>query len=331
MITSKRYCNNCADEGPDYEGRKPKTQEILGWYEVTDKEKKDGIPIDDHVCCDGFLHKCQVCGFKKRMHLTLAEWKKLTDSDKQKLCDHAFKLINSKKVDVIRDGMLEIQGNIRDPDLIKPVIPRLLDFLKEDFGDFIVEEEDDYDEDNEDDEDQTIQQIDFSESAIDFPIPPAPEVRIGIQIGTSKPAPPGTLIRNAAIRTFGIVGRRKPELFSAAVPLIEKLIPNEESFSDESYYDPPEFHWVVDHAINTLRILKVEEKILEKYEKIHQRLLREDLQLYSDGYSWNPSEVWYDKRGRRRVGRYVKDGFMDHGSEPVRDKSYVGVPDVSDT
>jgi len=49
MITSKRYCNNCADEGPDYEGRKPKTQEILGWYEVTDKEKKDCLSPHEKI------------------------------------------------------------------------------------------------------------------------------------------------------------------------------------------------------------------------------------------------------------------------------------------
>ena len=238
------------------------------------------------------------------MHLTLAEWKKLTESTKQQLCDHAFKLINSKEIDVIRDGMLEMQGNLRfEPDLVKPAIPRLLDFLKEDFVDFIIEDDD------EDDEDQTIT----------------------IEFGGDKPATPGTLIRNAAIRTFGIVGRRKPELFSAAIPLIEKLIPNEESFSDESYYDPPEFDWVVDHAINTLRILKVEEKILEKYEKIHQQLFRINQQLHSDGYSWNSREVWHDKRERRRIGRYVKDRYVDHGNEPVHDKSHVGVPEMSDT
>ena len=34
--------------------------------------------------------------------------------------------------------MLEIQSNIRDPDLIKPAIPRLLSFLK---PDFITDEE----------------------------------------------------------------------------------------------------------------------------------------------------------------------------------------------
>ena len=75
------------------------------------------------------------------MHLTLAEWKKLTEPTKQQLCDHAFKLIDSKEIDVIRDGMLEMQGNLRfEPDLVKPAIPRLLDFLKEDFGDFTTEE-----------------------------------------------------------------------------------------------------------------------------------------------------------------------------------------------
>jgi len=235
------------------------------------------------------------------MHLTLAEWKKLTESVKQQLCDHAFKLINSKEIDVIREGMLEMQGNLRfEPDLVKPAIPRLLDFLKEDF---------------------TTEEA--SESSDEVNLGEIGGIKIGIEIkiGSQKPATPGTLIRNAAIRTFGIVGQRKPELFSAAIPLIEKLIPNEESFSDESYYDPPEFDWVVDHAINTLRILKVEEKILVKYEKIHQRLFRINHQLYSDGYSWNPREVWHDKGGRRRVGRYVKDRYVDHGSEPVRDKS----------
>ena len=57
------------------------------------------------------------------MHLTLAEWKKLTESTKQQLCDHAFKLINSKEIDVIREGMLEMQSNLRfEPDLVKPAI-----------------------------------------------------------------------------------------------------------------------------------------------------------------------------------------------------------------
>ena len=60
-------------------------------------------------------------------------------------------------------------------------------------------------------------------------------------------------------------------------------------------------------------------------------MLRENLQRHSDGYAWNPREVWCDKGGRRRVGRYVKDRYGDHGSEPVHDKSYVGVPEMSDT
>ena len=244
MITSKRFCSHCANDGPDYEGRKPKTQEIL-----------IPSPITSKCCQDGFLHKCQVCGFKKRMRLTLAEWKKLTESVKQQLCDHAFKLINSKEIDVIRDGMLEMQGNLRfEPDLVKPAIPRLLDFLKENF---------------------TTEKASESSDEVNLGKIGGIEIGIEIKIGSQKPATPGTLIRNAAIRTFGIVGQRKPELFSDAIPLIEKLIPNEESFSDEWYYDPPEFDWVVDHAINTLRILKVEEKILKKYEKIHERLKRE--------------------------------------------------------
>ena len=293
MITSKRYCSNC-------DSAKPTLQEIL-----------IPSPITTKCCSDGFTHKCQVCSFKKRMHLTLAEWKKLTESVKQQLCDHAFKLINSKEIDAIREGMLEMQGNLRfEPDLVKPAIPRLLDFLKEDF---------------------TTEKASESSDEVNLGKIGGIEIGIEIKIGSQKPATPGTLIRNAAIRTFGIVGQRKPELFSDAIPLIEKLIPNEESFSDEWYYDPPEFDWVVDHAINTLRILKVEEKILEKYEKIHQQLVRINQQLSSDGYSWDSREVWHDKRERRRVGRYVKDRYVDHGNEPVHDKSYVGVPEMSDT
>ena len=102
------------------------------------------------------------------------------------------------------------------------------------------------------------------------------------------PASPGTLIRKDAIRTFGIIGAKKPELFSAAIPLIEKIIPSEEYdwvydtdngdmflYRDGSMIQRQEYDWVVGHAIHTLRVLKVEEKILKKYEKTHERLKRE--------------------------------------------------------
>ena len=199
------------------------------------------------------------------MRLTLAEWKKLTDSEKKQLCDHAFKLINSKEIDTIRDGMLEIHTNVRfDPDLVKPAIPRLLDFLKEDFEDFIIEEE----EEEEEEEDMTFKVFDRA-TGTHLKVQ-VPKIKTNMNDWRNPdpiwklPAPPATLIRKDAIRTFGIIGAKKPELFSAAIPLIEKLIQN------EKWYD-----WVVNHAINTLRILKVEEKILKKYEKIHERLKRE--------------------------------------------------------
>ena len=279
------------------------------------------------------------------MHLTLAEWKKLTESVKQQLCDHAFKLINSKDVDAIRDGMLEIQGNIRDPDLIKPVITRLLDFLKDGFEDFIIEEDDESSSDNYE-ENVATEIFDIADTYSNYydvlgiprdaqineiksahrklakkwhpdrnkafdaeenfkKIQEAWEVLANLLKDMPKfqtshlekhnqdpvwrlPASPGTLIRKDAIRTFGIIGAKKPELFSAAIPLIEKIIPSEEYdwvydtdngdmflYRDGSMIQRQEYDWVVGHAIHTLRVLKVEEKILKKYEKTHERLKRE--------------------------------------------------------
>ena len=196
------------------------------------------------------------------MHLTLAEWKKLTESTKQQLCDHAFKLINSKKNDTVRDGLLQIQhvGHY-EPDLIKPVIPKLLSFLKPDF--ITSEELREYSEWGNEEPSVT----DEGEGGI--VTDPKTGKKIKITIKSTMPrygSPPSVLIRKDAIRTIGIIGKKKPELFYDAIPLIEKqLLPSQD-------YD-----WLVDHAIHTLRVLKVEEKILKKYEKIHEQIVKEKL------------------------------------------------------
>jgi len=267
MITSKRFCSHCANDGPDYEGRKPKTQEIL-----------IPSPITSKCCQDGFLHKCQVCGFKKRMRLTLAEWKKLTDSQKQQLCDHAFKLINSKKIDTIRDGMLEIQSNIRDPDLIKPAIPRLLSFLK---PDFITDEElREYSEWG----NEELSVTDEGGGGIVTDPKTGKKIKITIKVPMPRYGdPPSVIIRKDAIRTIGMVGEKKPELFSDAIPLIERLL-----------LPSQDYDWLVDHAIHTLRVLKAPEEILKKYEKIHEQTVKEKLK-------------------RRKLNQYEKLDTKDDG------------------
>ena len=267
MIISKRFCSNCA-VGSGYDGRKPKTQEVL-----------IPSPITSKCCQDGFFHKCQVCGFKKRMQLTMAEWKKLTNSQKQQLCDHAFKLINSKKIDTIRDGLLQIQHvGYYDPDLIKPAIPKLLSFLKPDF--ITGEELREYSEWGNEEPSVTDEGI----GGIVTNPKTGKKTKITIKVTMPRYGdPPSVIIRKDAIRTIGMVGEKKPELFSDAIPLIEKLL-----------LPSQDYDWLVDHAIHTLRVLKAPEEILKKYEKIHEQTVKEKLK-------------------RRKLNQYEKLDTKDDG------------------
>jgi hypothetical protein len=182
---------------------------------------------------------------------TKAQWKKLSTDEKQRMFNHALKLMKSTNGDKVRDGLLFLHGNSRnlEPELVKPVIPLLLNFLK---PDFITSTE--------------LRQ--FSEWGNENPsvteeagtvTDPETGTDIKISITTEisePPTPPSVLIRKDAIRAIGYLAMKNPDLYSEAIPLIKSLIPIEKH------------DWIINHAIHALRCLKVDEKIIKKYEKV---------------------------------------------------------------
>ena len=177
----------------------------------------------------------------KEINSKLREWKKLPTEEIESWVQTAFELIRSEDIESIRDGMLHLQAvGRKEPDLIRPIIPVLLKFLNDDY---MIEEN--LSEAEADAKEQLAEEMmdkkykDLTEVEKEYV-----DNNFNEYVDSKYADSPTSIIQKDVIRTIGIIGRRKVELFSDAIYLIEKLIEEEEH------------DWVINAAKDTLEILK---------------------------------------------------------------------------